>query len=184
MQPDGYNSNLRRWASAKPAVLADDDPAVFVDYARCVYFNKTLERPAYYGNEESGGHLVRQVKLWLLADKLDDPMTANLVTDNIVGYSLETSLAPNPKAVNFAYNSTDYDSPLRKALRDILHLTCVLFEDLLVDSYHELLHDEIERANQIRRSGMWDERFRFPSDQTCSYHLHHESFPRSKCSSK
>jgi hypothetical protein len=123
----------------------------------------------------------------LLSDKLDDPRTANLVIDRITAYSLTSSLVPDSNAVNLAYDSTDDGNPLRKALRDLIiqHISCYFFEDLPAGDYHEDLRDDVERAYQMHRNGTWDGRSHFPSGQTCSYyHLHHESFPRSKCHSK
>jgi hypothetical protein len=64
-------------------------------------------------------------KIWLQADKLQDPTTANLVADEIIRFSQAMRRNPSFMITNHAYELTMHGSPLRKLMRDFrVHKTC------------------------------------------------------------
>lgn len=58
------------------------------------------------------------VKLYLLADKLRDTMTANKTIDELVRFSEEVGRNPSAAAITLTYTSTVHGNPLRRLLRD------------------------------------------------------------------
>jgi len=58
------------------------------------------------------------IDLYLLADKLIDPTTANLVIDKLTDFIGERNEYLNSKVIRFVYRSTTVDSPLRRLVRD------------------------------------------------------------------
>ena len=64
--------------------------------------------------------ILRLVRVYLEADKLQDHTTANLIIDEIVRVGDETRRNPPNEAVNLAYKSTVHGNPLRKLFRDYL----------------------------------------------------------------
>jgi hypothetical protein len=73
------------------------------------------ELPKY---AQDNGSLRPLVRLYLLADKLNDIITTNLVMDEIIRLSDELLRVPCSKFVTLAYTSTVVGSPLRKVCRD------------------------------------------------------------------
>jgi hypothetical protein len=82
-----------------------------------VYLGKVTvpELPEY---AEDNGSLRPLARLYLLADKLNDIITTNLVMDEIIRLSDELLRVPCSKFVTLAYTSTVVRSPLRKVCRD------------------------------------------------------------------
>lgn len=68
-----------------------------------------------YSDKDS---LAALIVLYLLADKLNDVPTTNLVMDEIIMLSEEVLDLPCSDSVTLAYNSTAAGSPLRKLCRD------------------------------------------------------------------
>jgi hypothetical protein len=64
-------------------------------------------------------HYLSLAKLYLLADKLHDLTTANLVMDEFVRSSFWMVYNPPDKVVNLVYESSVHGNPLRRLLRDI-----------------------------------------------------------------
>lgn len=116
-----------RWATdpSKPVSLEDDDPEVFSTYLHCVYFNEVVLpkasdlHPFEICEQEVHQDFEALVSTYVLADKLRDPITANIVTDEILRVCHETHRIPSAKAVTIAYESTTKEDVLRLLLRDI-----------------------------------------------------------------
>jgi hypothetical protein len=99
----------------RPTTLddADDDPEVFANYMRSVYLGNANFLP---DSEKAGFQPL--IKAYVLADKLGDLMTANMVIDRIISYSDEVFRLPSIDEVQLAYSSTASGSPLRALLCD------------------------------------------------------------------
>jgi len=122
-----------RWATdpSKPVSLEDDEPDVFSTYLHCVYFDEVIiprtsvpislmfRQLEEARQGEADQKFEALVSTYVLADKLRDPITANMVSDKILEVSHDTSKVPSAKAVTIAYQSTTNRDPLRILLRDM-----------------------------------------------------------------
>jgi hypothetical protein len=100
------------------------------------------------------------VDLYLFADKLIDPVTANMAIDKLIRMSGARGEYPGPKLTSYVYKSTTTESSLRRLCRD-----CYVFavseswvDTLHEDSYpHDFLKDliyeiyDLQRENQGKR---------------------------------
>ena len=122
------------------------------------------------------------IELYLLADKLQDFTTANMVMDELVQFIAETAEIPKYALTSLVYNSTANNSPLRALLRDcwvhqmptdaIDRLKADCFpRDFLEDVAMELMRLKlgIIQSEDYERSKRWDK---------CLYHQHDEEHPR------
>lgn len=107
-----------RWTSGinKPVDLTEHEPAVFDSYMQCVYLGSVTvpEVPKYAKNSRFGG----LITLYLLADKLYDGVTTNIVMDEIIRTSDEARVIPCRVLVALVYKSTIAGSPLRRISKD------------------------------------------------------------------
>ena len=119
----------------KRSRLPDDDPTVFSDYVHCLYFgtddleawiqtdvakewaakgdrndNATLEGTAMEGHFSS---MQRFIDLYILCDKLLDPILANSVIDKLVSFTSKQSWGLNSDLVIHIYASIADGNPLR-----------------------------------------------------------------------
>jgi hypothetical protein len=80
-----------------------------------------IDSKEYYTREYelADSHYERLVNLYLLADKLRDLSTANMVMDQIQQFCNATDVHPGKVPISAAYQSTGEGSPLRKILRDM-----------------------------------------------------------------
>jgi len=128
-------------------------------------------------------HFTTLARIHILADKLGDPTTANLVIDEFVNCaSYETTYNPSDKVVNLIYRSTVHGSPLRRLMRDIwvyqtgdysyldyhaVHLHEDFIRDIMVESLRTRLVCQLREGCEHKR---------FLSAKTCAdpchYHLH------------
>jgi hypothetical protein len=147
-----------------------------------------------YEEEVVVNHTVRSligmlVKLYILADKLGDPATANMVIDELVRFHAEHHLNPNRKVVNFAYESTVHGNPLRKFLRDVYLHQCAsdvydyfnivdFHADFYRDLYVEYLRIRDANAGESVKSA-YNRAAADLSDKTgkCRYHQHDDEHP-------
>ena len=63
------------------------------------------------------------VDLYLLADKLMDPATANMAIDKLISVCEVRDSYPSPALISYVYGSTTVGSPLRRLIRDWYVLT-------------------------------------------------------------
>lgn len=123
-----------RWTKdpSKPAELKDHEPEIFATYLHCVYFNRIQEQAANDAdveavkNSPTGQQGVvadalfeSRVKLYLLADEMQDRITTNLASDDIIRLAGALALYPSASAITLAYASTLDGSNLRKLLVDL-----------------------------------------------------------------
>jgi len=103
----------------------DEDQEVFENYYDCVYEGDLNPRPWYFFDydenyEIDNSHLDALTKMWVLADKLIDTETANLVMDQIHWYCNLMDDFAGPDSFNLVYDSTVSDSPLRAFMCDLV----------------------------------------------------------------
>jgi hypothetical protein len=67
-----------------------------------------------------GTHFKVLIKLYILADKLEDLESVNVILDSIIRFSDESNEIPNDHLKKDVYNLTPPSSPLRTLLRDLM----------------------------------------------------------------
>jgi len=123
-----------RWTDPKkPTELVDDQPSVFHAYLHCLYFDekvflgrKTEAHAADNSNGNSSSSSSSQVgetmrfvlDLYIIADKLLDPTTANIVMDKIIRQLAKKHWTLDHTTVGHVYASTADGSLLRNVVRD------------------------------------------------------------------
>jgi hypothetical protein len=101
-------------------ILTNEDPAIFADYARCVYFAIIPKAPAYDEDVHiQQAHFDRLFKLYLLAHKFGDHKAANLVVDEIYVCTARIEEAPKAVDINMVYSRNTSGNPLRAFLCDM-----------------------------------------------------------------
>jgi len=110
---------------------------------RCIYLGNVDFLPVDIQlNKSEFSSLIR---LYVLADKLCDLRTANMVIDRFVSYSDKAETIPGPGDVELSYNSTASGSPLRKVLCDYF--------------LHEIRDDDLNtmaKTNELPRDFLQD----------------------------
>jgi hypothetical protein len=94
------------------------------------------------------------VDLYLLADKLKDPVSANMATDEIINLN-EFDLALSELLVDFIYDSTPRHSPLRKFARDwyIYEADYDWINIFDTEKWHEeFIHDVVHEIWTLRKN--------------------------------
>ncbi|KAK3691468.1 hypothetical protein LTR37_018665 [Vermiconidia calcicola] len=99
---------------AKPIELPDDDPEIFTDYLQTLYGDKVQAEDA----DEDHGFLAL-AKAYILADKLGDLQSANLIIDKITIHRRTTSAIPGVQSIVTAFERASESSPLRRLLVNI-----------------------------------------------------------------
>jgi hypothetical protein len=121
-----------RWTDpTKPTELVDDEPSIFHAYLHCLYFDEKAFLGKKTGaevadndktndkNSSQVGETMRFVfDVYMLADKLLDPTTANVVMEKLVRHSAKHSCTLDNDTITYLYASTADGSPLRKVIRD------------------------------------------------------------------
>ena len=137
--PETWNKD-NRWYSVK---LKEEDPSIFADYARCVYFAIV---PALYGDiHVQQAHINRLFKLYLLAHRLVDLKVANLVIDEIYTCIQRMDEAPKNTHINMVFECTEPGNPLRALLRDMTVYNGSLedWPNVRPRSFHRLFSEDI-----------------------------------------
>lgn len=175
-----------RWASGtnKPVDLTEHEPEVFTSYMQCVYHGSVTvpELHRYAGL----GCLEDLITLYLLADKLNDFITTNLVADEIIRMSEEVQRVPNSTCVTLAFESTVVASPLRRLCRDYYahEATVGVLERMKegVYPFHFVKHVLLEVDRLVRKKAPNDgcARVNCVNREKCYYHQHDDEHP--KCS--
>lgn len=134
-----------RWTpGTKPTDLHEHDPETFDRYLHCVYHNELPVRPDPVGELPPDADRIRNpneyreqqsqrtaakrrfvveryrelVSLYILADSLLDPITANLVIDQIAVLGWDSFQLPGEGLIKLAFFSTRGNDGLRKLLAD------------------------------------------------------------------
>lgn len=128
-------------------------------------------------------------KLYLLADRLQDMKTANLVIDEIICFCTQEGKDPGPGFVRLVYESTVHGHPLRKWLRDsCVYDTCSsYYMQLHVSEFHsEFARDvmvEFVRLRDCNATRKVEDVYKMNEEHgmytdKCYYHQHNEGHPR------
>lgn len=96
--------------------LPDDDPDVFFLYLQLLYTTKLHTR----SNEpnKTSREYKRLVKLYVLAEKLQDVQTRNIVIEAMIAKTRDEESFP-PSSIHLIYDGTPEGSPLRKLVVDL-----------------------------------------------------------------
>lgn len=108
---DDAESATKALAKCNKTSLGGHFAAICVSGACC-----ELAFPARGGLADSGFEAL--IKLYLLADKLQDLTTANMVMDELISFAAKTGEIPKHAPTSLVYNSTASSSPLRALLSD------------------------------------------------------------------
>jgi hypothetical protein len=120
VRESAWNKDKKCW-SDEAIILPNDSPATFCDYARFVYFAQIPDAPSpleFDYNPQR--HFGRQVGLYVLAERLGDLKTANLISEEIYKYSRDLYDLPGKDVINQAYRSTKPGSFLRALMCDMM----------------------------------------------------------------
>ena len=185
----------QRWATAtpNPIALPEDDPEVFDIYLNCVYKNcvdvGNLEDPLpseeHY--HECSRVYLRLAKTYLLADKLQDVATTNLVMDEIIRYRTSRLSIPPRGVTAFIAGHTLVESPLRRFFVDLyVHqaslgaIQAAFGTDRLPQSFMFSVLEEKTRLDKENREKTIKSVFcSYHVDKPrCRYHQHDERHPR------
>jgi hypothetical protein len=122
------------------------------------------------------------IKLWLLADRLQDFAAANTVISHLISFFDKTHTSPEHESVKIAYESTVEGSPLRVLLRDAwVHKTP---EDGLQivdgDNYPDEFLQDIAVEFMRVKMGQPDGEDPASYCDGCRYHHHDDQYPLCK----
>jgi len=122
------------------------------------------------------------INLYLLADKLQDLTTANMVIDELMRFVSITGRIPTHAATRFTYNSTASSNLLRMLLRDywIYCSPADVLENLEADTFpQDLVRDIAKELMRFKLGNLTSEKCRrdMCSDK-CRYHQHDNEHPR------
>lgn len=198
-----------RWIkdSQQATDLTDLHPEVFSHYLQLVCTGKFVQPNAAVSQPSEGGHqnavetaaraieasqshLKALAKLYVLADKLEDLTSANLVMDEFLAAHGKTTKIVLASLITWIYEHTPASSPLRTVVRDI-----ILFETG-VDYYkgsqskllpRELLLDVLGKDSRIKQENLNTRkpikqlyRISIHGFDKCHYHQHHDGHPKCK----
>ena len=148
---------------------------------QCVYLG-SVTVPAL--PEDYDGDFGGLFALYLLADKLNDAITSNLVIDGILRMSEEVRRVPNGVAITQAYGSTVAGSSLRKLCRDyyVYEATTEVLENMHEDSFPFQFSQDVmlEFARLARNKTPYDGRVKVKCFDRgrCYYHRHDDEHPK------
>lgn len=122
---DSWTTKLGIPSRAKEVDLSADEPGTFEVYLQCIMSNivtvKSLE-DQHPRREQSDGVFIKLFSVYVLADKLGDAESMNLVIDTIAQYCLAVHRVPHREAVTYAYENSVETSPLRTLIADVYQL--------------------------------------------------------------
>lgn len=134
--------------------------------------------------DEEEGPLGDLITLYLLADKLKDIITANLVISEIMRVSEEWRRVPNDDEVTLAYKSTTTGNPLRRMFRDyyIHEAWDILLEELedgeLPFQFVKDVLLEYKRLAKSQTPHDEQNKVKCVDREKCYYHQHDGEHPR------
>jgi hypothetical protein len=184
----------------KPVDLKDEDAEVFNEYMNCVYFGRDALKH-YVDDVKSSPDIVQGtsadagfkalIDVYLLADKLQDLGTANLVIDGIIQFSDDVGHTPDGSVLHYAYDHTPDQSPLRVLMRDywMYEMNAAyknalddLPEELMRDILREFLRVKNKDKNETVRKAFEKILSTATKEDICHYHQHDDKYP--KCAQK
>lgn len=201
-------SRSARWKkdSSIPTDLSDHDPQEFSDYLALIYTgdlscsDATLsqwyiencpdedERWAEIGTAHVE-YLQNLASLYVLADKLDDPVSANLIIDKFVKIYDDSGNILLPSLATWIYEHTPPKSPLRNVVLDTLFYESGIgyFESGMADNLPHSLLLEMAREHFLVRDRNLTKTVQcaYPcgvlkTRSKCHYHQHNDRHPECK----
>lgn len=199
-----------RWTKdpSKPVDLKHHEPEIFAMYLHCIYFDQVQETTADYTDidtvkeapsgrrqEVADGMFEARVKLYLLADEMQDRPSTNLVINDLARLTASLSLYPSGRAVGLAYASSLEGSPLRRLLVDLtLHDSPILPKGNYPSEYlQDVIAEYHVQKRNVRLGGDRDDipllDWTVRDDlRTGRYHQHEDNHPGyekvSRCSQR
>jgi hypothetical protein len=168
-----FRTARRTTGKSKPVDLQDRDPEIFAHYLHCVYrdavpyYNMFVddEDDEEYDEEHDATYAMELicsdkywadkyyeylVKLYTTADGLQDPITANMVIDEVRRISRKAS-TPQSDALEYAFEHTLPGDNMRKVLADIFIFSGDVFDDD-IDYPADFLKLVLERFKTMRET--------------------------------
>jgi len=153
-----------RWNPNKsiPADLQQHEPELFRRYLHCVYRDE-VPVPIHWNDEINPKFDMSEIsyetepadkfyeyllKLYIMADSLQDPTTANLIIDKVRSVS-QKACTPQSGALKFAFDHTLPGDPMRKVLADIFIFGGDRYGDD-IDYPHDFLKLVVDRFRVMR----------------------------------
>ena len=185
-----------RWNNTdtpNPIKLPEDDPDLFDFYLHCVYTKSTGTENVAEALDTTERRAQRQqrqkllIKTHILADKLGDFITANLLLDALVDDYYKYRYVPGGHTIEFVFSNTPADSPLQRLLLDIYvyyagstAAGAALRSDEIPKSFVcAVLMEKIKLESDKWTSRICDVFDRdFAHKHRCRYRLHGENLPR------
>lgn len=169
------------WIRAgQPVKLHDDQPEVFQAYLTLVYTGKVENNP-----ESAGYPYLGLMKLFILADTLQDLAAANQAMDEILAIPSKMNCYPNKSAIRLAYRETVAGGPIQRVIAHLyVHGPNKLPTSReLMGLPHEFLADVVKEFMSLKNQ--------YPNntvkqvfsqsislDDACTYHLHDAEHPK------
>lgn len=174
-------------------VLINEDPEIFLSYLNIVYFGKNAleqsadipmpdpspEAPLDARQDVADLQFEKLIRLYLLADSLEDVETANMIVDEIIRFSDAVDLVPTQTPVNLIYNSTPRYDALRPLMvemwtyaRHAKHVRRIrtgefpqeFIYEITLELFLAVRTDDRDRLD-VTVKDRWDE-------DPCEYHVH------------
>ena len=184
-----------RWQQGSKAIeLLDDEPETFDTYLLCVYRNKiNIGDLKSFGPEENKseaefeGNYNHLLRIYILADKLGDVVTTNMVIEEMIEYSAKAKLFPAAFDLQLGFAETCETSPVQLLFVDhFVHEAGVRSIEWLCSE--EEVPEQLLRRVLIRRAQLEMEnplkkvcdvyQTGFTAAQKCRCHQHSSEHPR------
>lgn len=180
-----------RWrtASSGPVALPDEHADIFELYLQFAYEGRVAyihEEPGTWDDAKTEEAFTHMVTIYILADKLGDILTANLIIDELISIVEATKLLPSPRVEKLVYKRTSASSPLRRLL--VLYLVhevdlqTYLTMERVANMPSELVRDIMLEFGQLGKTesfALVDSVFhQLVRDRPkCYFHQHNERHP-------
>lgn len=138
-----------------------------------------IARLARSGLADNGSEAL--IRLFLLADKLQDLTTVNMVMDQLVEFIANTNEIPKVAPTSFAYNSTASSNPLRAFLRDcwVYRMPTDGIDHFKTDDFpKDFLQDVATELMCLKQGAATSEDYeQNKGSNKCLYHQHDNEHP-------
>lgn len=169
--------------------LPDDSPFSFDLYLHCLYKNQVDvgdldDKLPDEGQDEAFEQTQlehRTVKAYILADKLRDVISANLLIDYLIDYYVKENYVCDENTAALVANNSAAESPLTKLMVDMLAHTnnAVIIEDVcsLEATPKDLICQVLIEKHKILNPKLISGRRFLREQPKCDYHQHDELHP-------
>lgn len=171
-----------RWNSTgEPVKRPEDDASVFNEYLKFVY-NKG-EEGVVLPKDHDRAAIESMVKAYILADKLNDPTTANSIIDEIIRRYYFTNDLPTPAVVALVFEETPESSPLRRYIVDSFVYEGSIWglescENVAPSEFFSAIaKEQIRLRTEAAANYMLGDVYGKNLTRKCLYHMHDNSHP-------